>query len=95
MIAVDEDGGRREKSSSGATVEAAAGGVRVEEYLGVTEGRGGRGGALHKLTGDRASSSIGQTICGSGSEGLVNIPSHRLSVRPSVCQWTVKHRAIK
>lgn len=55
--------------------------MRVEQYLGVMVGLGGGGGALHKLTGDGTSSSIGQTICGSGSEELVNVP-------PSACQRT-------
>lgn len=45
-------------------------------YLGVMEEKGGKGsgdslwgGALQKQFGGTASSSIGQTICGSGSEG--------------------------
>lgn len=50
--------------------------VRGQLYLGVMEEKGGRGGggslwggALQKSFGGIASSSIGQTICGSGSEG--------------------------
>lgn len=60
-------------------------GVRGQLYLGVTEGKGGRGGggALHRHSGGRASSSIGQTICRSGSEGLVNIPPSP----PSLWKW--------